>query len=91
MGLHNAREVEFLGDLRRALGLAESATTYALGHAAKAYYAGGRTLSTDALKTTFQQLLGSAQKLRERYGSEIEQKSRSLDLKQILSVVKGQA
>lgn len=67
------------------------ATTYALGHVAKAYYAGGRTLSTDALKTTFQQLLGSAQKLREQYGNEIEQKSRSLDLKQILSVVKGQA
>jgi len=64
------------------------ATTYALGQVAKQYYGGGRTLSMDKLKASFQGLLGEAQTLRSRYAGEIEQKARTLDVNQLLSLVK---
>lgn len=64
------------------------ATTYALGQVAKQYYGGGRTLSMDKLKASFQGLLGDAQALRSRYAGEIEQKARTLDVNQILAAVR---
>lgn len=64
------------------------ATTYALGQVAKQYYGGGRTLSMDKLKASFQGLVGDAQALRSRYAGEIEQKARTLDVNQLLSLVK---
>ena len=46
---------------RAATGMAFSfATTYALGHLAKRYYAGGRVMSTALLRSTYQDLLASA-------------------------------
>ena len=66
------------------------ATTYALGHVAKQYYAAGRTLSTQNLKAAFQSMLGEAQALRERYAGEIEQKARTIDVNQLLTLVKQQ-
>lgn len=66
------------------------ASTYALGQVAKQYYGGGRTLSMDKLKQAFQSTLGEAQALRSRYAGEIEQKARTVDVNQLLSLVKSQ-
>lgn len=48
------------------------ATTYALGHLAKRYYAGGRTLSALALREQFNQLAGQARGLYEQHAPAIE-------------------
>jgi uncharacterized protein (DUF697 family)/tellurite resistance protein len=81
-----------LGGLGRgATGAAFSfATTYALGHVAKQYYASGRTLSMEQLKQTFGSLAGEAKTLQARYAGEIEQKARTIDVAQLASLVKGQ-
>lgn len=76
---------------RQAAGSAMAfATTYALGQVAKRYYAGGRTLTVDQLKAAFQSLLGEAQALRGRFAGEIEQKARTIDVNQLLAVVRQQ-
>lgn len=73
-----------------ATGMAFSfATTYALGHLAKRYYAGGRTMNTALLRETFQGLLGPAKQLQTQYLPQIQQKAATLDAGQILSMVRG--
>lgn len=75
---------------RSATGMAFSfATTYALGQVAKRYYAGGRTMSTALLQETFQSLLGPAKQLQQQYLPQIEQKSQSLDMGQVMNLVRG--
>ena len=64
-------------------------TTYALGHMAKRYYAGGRTFSTDALKTGFTSLLGEAQAMKDRYLPEMQRKASTLDVGEVLKSVRG--
>jgi uncharacterized protein (DUF697 family)/tellurite resistance protein len=66
------------------------ATTYALGQVARQYYGGGRTLDMEKLKAAFQSLLGEAQGLRGRYAAEIENKARTLDVNQLLDMVRRQ-
>ncbi|RPI41645.1 MAG: DUF533 domain-containing protein, partial [Betaproteobacteria bacterium] len=74
---------------RQAAGSAMAfATTYALGHVAKQYYGAGRALSAQNLKAAFQSMLGEAQNLRGRYAGEIEQKARTIDVNQLLTLVK---
>ncbi|MDM0107467.1 TerB family tellurite resistance protein [Variovorax sp. J22R24] len=65
------------------------ATTYALGHVAKRYYAGGRTLSTQMLKDTFANVTQEAQGLQSRYLPAMQDKARTLDAGKILSMVRG--
>lgn len=48
------------------------ATTYALGHLARRYYAGGRTLSALALREQFNQLASQARGLYEQHAPAIE-------------------
>lgn len=75
---------------RAATGMAFSfATTYALGQVAKRYYAGGRTMSTALLQETFQSLLTPAKQLQQQYLPQIEQKARSLDMGQVMNLVRG--
>jgi uncharacterized protein (DUF697 family)/uncharacterized tellurite resistance protein B-like protein len=75
---------------RAATGMAFSfATTYALGQVAKRYYAGGRTMSTALLQETFQSLLTPAKQLQQQYLPQIEQKAKSLDLGQVMNLVRG--
>ena len=75
---------------RAATGMAFSfATTYALGHVAKRYYAGGRTMSTALLQETFQSLLTPAKHLQQQYLPQIEQKAQSLDMGQVMNLVRG--
>lgn len=75
---------------RAATGVAFSfATTYALGQVAKRYYAGGRSMSTEMLRETFQQLLGPARQMQERYLPQIREQAAGLDAGKVMSLVRG--
>ncbi|KQP17655.1 YcjF family protein [Pseudorhodoferax sp. Leaf267] len=65
------------------------ASTYALGHVAKRYYAGGRTLSTQMLKDTYASVVQEGQGLQGRYLPAMQEKARTLDAGKILAMVRG--
>ena len=65
------------------------ATTYALGHVAKRYYAGGRTLSTQMLKDAYASVIQEGQGLQTRYLPAIQEKARTINPSQILSMVRA--
>jgi hypothetical protein len=65
------------------------ATTYALGHLAHRYYAGGRTLSALQLKETFQKLVGSARAQGEQLLPEIRARASTLNLTQLPGLIRG--
>ncbi|MCA3002768.1 MAG: YcjF family protein [Burkholderiales bacterium] len=65
------------------------ATTYALGQVARRYYANGRTLSADTLKSSFSGMLGEAKQLQTRYLPEIRQKASTIDVTQVMKEVAG--
>jgi uncharacterized protein (DUF697 family) len=65
------------------------ATTYALGHLAHRYYAGGRTLSALQLKESFQQLVGNARAQGERLLPEIQARASNLNLTQLPELIRG--
>jgi uncharacterized protein (DUF697 family)/tellurite resistance protein len=65
------------------------ASTYALGHVAKRYYAGGRTLSTQMLKDAFANVTQEAQGLQTRYLPQIQEKARTLDAGKVLAMVRS--
>ncbi|RYZ03301.1 MAG: GTPase [Comamonadaceae bacterium] len=65
------------------------ATTYALGHVAKRYYAGGRTLSAQMLKDAYASVAQEAQGLQGRYLPQIQERARTLDASKVLSMVRG--
>jgi len=64
------------------------ASTYALGHVAKRYYAGGRSIDAAGLQQAFAQMLGQAKQLQANYAGQIAEQARSLDLTKLLSVIK---
>lgn len=73
-----------------ATGMAFSfATTYALGQVTRRYYAGGRTMSTALLRETFESLLGPAKQMQSQYLPQIQQKANTLDMGQVMSMIKG--
>lgn len=73
-----------------ATGMAFSfATTYALGQLAKRYYAGGRSMSTSVLRSSYQDLLAPAKQLQTQYLPQMQQKATTLDVAQIMALVKG--
>jgi uncharacterized protein (DUF697 family)/tellurite resistance protein len=73
-----------------ATGVAFSfATTYALGQVARRYYAGGRQMSTQLLRDSFENLLGPAKQMQAQYLPQIQQRASSLDMGQIMSMVRG--
>ena len=75
---------------RAATGMAFSfATTYALGHLAKRYYAGGRQMNGELLRETYQSLLGPAKELQTRYLPQIEQKAATLDVSQVMAMIRS--
>ena len=65
------------------------ASTYALGHVAKRYYAGGRTLSTQMLKDAYASVTQEAQGLQTRYLPQIQERARTLDAGKVLSMVRA--
>jgi uncharacterized protein (DUF697 family) len=76
--------------VKSATGAAVSfATTYALGQVAKQYYAGGRKLSSVDLRAIFGREVERAKGLYAQHKPQIEQSARTLDPRQILSMVRG--
>lgn len=65
------------------------ATTYALGHVAKRYYAGGRTLSTQMLKDAYADIMQEGQDLRGRYLPAMQEQARTLDAGKVIAMVRG--
>jgi len=65
------------------------ATTYALGQVAKRYYNGGRVMSTELLRNTFQELIGPAKQLQSQYLPQIRQKASTLNPADIMAMVRG--
>ena len=65
------------------------AATYALGHVAKRYYAGGRTLSTQMLKDAYASVAAEAQRLQGDYVPQMQEKARGLDAGKVLALVRG--
>jgi len=64
------------------------ASTYALGHVARRYYAGGRSFSTQMLRDSFERVLGEAKGLQTRYLPEMQARARTLDTAQIVDLVR---
>ena len=77
------------GLARGATGVAFSfASTYALAQLAKRYYGGGRTMSTDTLKQTFEQLMAPAKELQTKYLPQIQEKARSVNIGDVMAMIK---
>jgi uncharacterized protein (DUF697 family)/tellurite resistance protein len=88
LGAVAGRAVAGLG--RATTGMAFSfASTYALGHIAKRYYGGGRTMSAVVLQAEFQRLLEPARRLQSQYLPQIQQRAAGLDAGQVMSMVRG--
>jgi hypothetical protein len=66
------------------------ATTYALGHVAQRYYAGGRTWSALQLREVFGGLLDEAKSLGTKYLPAIQEKSRTLDVRSLAPLLRAQ-
>ena len=64
------------------------ATTYAIGHAAKAYYGGGRTMSTEQLQGVFRSMLEKGRAMKGQYAGRITQQASSLKVSDFLPLVK---
>lgn len=64
-------------------------TTYALGHVAKRYYAGGRVLSTQMLREAYADVSAKAQSLQSRHWPDIQQQARGLDAAKVMALVRG--
>jgi uncharacterized protein (DUF697 family) len=74
---------------RAATGAAFSfATTYALGQLARRYYAGGRVMSTDLLRSTFQELVASAKSKEQQYLPAIRERSTTLTPTEVIDLVR---
>ena len=65
------------------------ASTYAIGHMAQSYYAGGRSLTAPDLKRLIGPLQVQARELHTRYLPEIQERAKTLDHAAILSLVRG--
>ena len=65
------------------------ASTYALGHVANQYYAGGRTLSTDMLKDAYQHVMKDGRDLQSRYLPQMQETARGLNTAKIMAMVRG--
>jgi hypothetical protein len=53
------------------------------------YYAGGRTMSTQMLKDSFDGLVTEARGLQGRYQPQIEQQARTVDVNRIVQLVRN--
>ena len=63
------------------------ASTYALGHVARHYYADGRTLNAQMLRDAFSEMLGEAKSLQARYLPQMQAQARTLDAGRLLNLV----
>ncbi len=63
------------------------ASTYALGHVARHYYAGGRSLNAQMLRDAFNDMLGEAKNLQDRYMPQMQSQARTLNAGRLLELV----
>jgi uncharacterized protein (DUF697 family)/tellurite resistance protein len=63
-------------------------STYALGQVARKYYASGRTLSAAQLKDVFSTMLANGRSLQGRYSGDILQRSRQVNVTELLPLVR---
>jgi uncharacterized protein (DUF697 family)/tellurite resistance protein len=83
-----------LGGLGRAVGHQSAssgmafATTWALGQLAKQYYGGGRSLDAGTLKAAFAPLFEQGQGLIGRYGGEIAERARTIDVRDLPALIR---
>lgn len=59
-----------------------------MGQAAKRYYSGGRTLDAVKLKELFASMLEQAKGISQKYGAEIQAKSKQINPAQLVALVK---
>jgi uncharacterized protein (DUF697 family)/tellurite resistance protein len=90
-GLFGSAAGNLVGALARgATGAAFSfATTYALGHVAKRYYASGRVVSTALLREAYAEMLGEAKTQQARYRQAIADRVAGIDVKSLASLVRA--
>lgn len=83
-----------LGGMGRAVGRQSAssgmafATTWALGQLAKQYYGGGRALDAGKLKAAFAPLLEQGQGLIGRYGGDIAERARTIDVRNLPALIR---
>ncbi|MDO4723730.1 MAG: TerB family tellurite resistance protein [Comamonadaceae bacterium] len=65
------------------------ASTYALGHVANQYYAGGRSISAQVLKDSYAHMLQDGRQLHTQYLPDMRQQAQSLNATQLMSLVRG--
>lgn len=65
------------------------AATYALGHVANQYYAGGRTLGTQMLRDAYQHVMADGRQLQTQYLPQMQEMARGLNTTKILQMVRG--
>ncbi|WP_323029885.1 YcjF family protein [Castellaniella sp.] len=65
------------------------ASTYALGHVAHQYYAGGRALNTQMLRDAYQHVMADGRQMQDRYLPQMQEMSRGLNTARILQMVRG--
>ncbi|WP_295524941.1 TerB family tellurite resistance protein [uncultured Pseudacidovorax sp.] len=65
------------------------ATTYALGHLAKRYYAGGRSFSPQMIKDSYARILEQGKGLQGRYLPQMQQQASQMDLGKVMALAKG--
>jgi len=63
------------------------ASTYALGHVARHYYADGRTLNAQMLRDAFSEMLGEAKNMQARYLPQMQAQARTLDAGRLLNLI----
>jgi uncharacterized protein (DUF697 family)/tellurite resistance protein len=65
------------------------ASTYALGHVAKRYYGGGRKFSPEMLREAYANIVKEGEQLQEKYLPDMQNKARTLDVGQVMALVRG--
>ena len=77
-----------VGNQALSSGMSFSAS-YALGHVAKRYYAGGRTLSVQVLKDSYAGIVQEAQGMQGKYLPAMREQARTLDAGKVMAMVSG--
>jgi hypothetical protein len=79
------------GLVQEATGSAVAfASTYAIGEVARKYYASGRTLTGAQLKDVFSTMLANGRSMQGRYSGDILQRSRQVNLSELLPLARQQ-